>query len=369
MKTGGTEVQTLRQVEALAAGGYQCVTVCYFEYDYKTVELFKQAGSEVVCLSASGQRPSSQRDIIQFLRAGLRRVVDKYKPAIAHVQYMNPGAIPILLLYGMGVETILATSHTNANIYRNLRLIYFLQRHILKAFICVTENAERSFFRKSTLFDENYKLKRRNHFTIPNCLSPKESDAFSVGVTSSTSDNNDNRRIGFAAQLKPIKGADFVIPAFSKVLECHPDCRLIIVGDGELREEMEKQQHSLGIPDEKVVWQGYVEHNKLQELFNEMDIVWGPSRSEGFGLSILEAMAHGCAVVASAVGGLTEIVHDGFDGLLFPCGDIYKLAELTCQLLDNPEKINMIKGNAIANARNYSFDKYKERILSLYKQL
>ena len=362
-------MQTLRQVEALAAGGYQCVTVCYFEYDYKTVELFKQAGSEVVCLSASGQRPSSQRDIIQFLRAGLRRVVDKYKPAIAHVQYMNPGAIPILLLYGMGVETILATSHTNANIYRNLRLIHFLQRHILKAFICVTENAERSFFGTSTILDDNYKLRRRNHFTIPNCLSPKESDAFSVGVTPSPNNHKAPRTIGFAAQLKPIKGADFVIPAFSKVLECHPDCRLIIVGDGELREEMEKQQHSLGIPDEKVVWQGYVEHNKLQELFNEMDIVWGPSRSEGFGLSILEAMAHGCAVVASAVGGLTEIVHDGFDGLLFPCGDIYKLAELTCQLLDNPEKINMIKGNAIANARNYSFDKYKERILSLYKQL
>ena len=62
-------MQTLRQIEALIAGGYQCVTVCYFEYDYTTVELFKRAGSEVVCLSAYGDRPQGQGNVYIFLKA------------------------------------------------------------------------------------------------------------------------------------------------------------------------------------------------------------------------------------------------------------------------------------------------------------
>lgn len=359
-------MQTLRQIEALVVGGYQCVTVCYFEYDYTTVELFKRAGSEVVCLSAYGDRPQGQGNVYKFLKAGLKRVVEKYKPSIAHVQYMNPGAMPIWLLHRMGVKTILATSHTNADIYKSLRLIHFLQRHILKAFICVTENAERSFFEKSSLFGDHYKLGKHNHFTIPNCLASYTT--FENGVRRTESGER-KKVIGFVAQLKTIKGADLVMPAFAKLLKFNPCCQLMIVGDGELRQEMEKQQRNLGIADNKVCWLGYVDHHKLQSLYRKMDVVWAPSRSEGFGLSALEAMSKGCTVVASAVGGLTEIIHDRQNGLLFPCGDTDKLAELTSQLIDNPDRLDTIGKEAVTNARNYSFDKYKERILKLYSEL
>ena len=56
LKTGGTEIQTLRLVEALTDAGYNCVTVCYFEYDFAMVQAFERAGSHVVCLSAYGPR-------------------------------------------------------------------------------------------------------------------------------------------------------------------------------------------------------------------------------------------------------------------------------------------------------------------------
>lgn len=359
IKTGGTEIQTLRLAEALVAGGYRCITVCYFEYNYPTVQQFKDAGCEVVCLSAYGKRPESRRDTYKFLKTGLKRVVQKYNPDIAHIQYMAPGAMPIIVLRRLGVKTILATTHTNADIYSSLKLIHFLQRHILRAFTCVTETAERGFFGSSNLFDKEYKLDKHNHFTVPDCLAPNTEFGRSQ-------QQGKPFVIGFVAQLKAIKGADYVMPAFAKVLELHTDCRLMIVGDGDMRELMERQMHELNIPKESVIWHGYVEHRKLQNLYGSMSVVWVPSRSEGFGLSAIEAMAHGCAIVASNTGGLTEIVHDGADGMLIKTGDINELASKTVSLINDTQLYKSISDKAVENARHYSFETYKERILALY---
>ena len=97
LMTGGTEIQTLNLVQALVAEGYRVVTTCYFEYSDDMVVRFQKAGSEVVCLSPTGARVNGWRGIL-FLYKGLRRVLKQYKPNVAHVQYMAPGAIPILLL-------------------------------------------------------------------------------------------------------------------------------------------------------------------------------------------------------------------------------------------------------------------------------
>src|SRR5574344_724455 len=99
VKIGCTEIQTLRLVEALIDGGYNVVTVCYFEYEFLMVQQFKAAGSKVVCLSAYGSRPLGVLQQYKFLRTGLKRVVNEYRPKIAHVQYMAPGAMPIIILH------------------------------------------------------------------------------------------------------------------------------------------------------------------------------------------------------------------------------------------------------------------------------
>lgn len=156
--TGGTEVQTLNLVQALIAGGHRVVTVCYFENCEDMVSRFQNAGCEVVCLSPDGIRIDGWRGIL-FLYKGLRSVLKQYKPDVAHVQYMAPGAIPILLLRLLGMRQILTTAHTAADIYPSLKLVHFIQRHCVRAFTCITELAERSFFGSSQLYDENYPLK------------------------------------------------------------------------------------------------------------------------------------------------------------------------------------------------------------------
>ncbi len=365
LKTGGTEIQTLHLVEALTSGGYHCVTVCYFEYDFTMVQRFEQAGSRVVCLSAYGTRPEGKRNTYKFLKNGLKRVVSEYRPKIAHIQYMAPGAMPIVILNKLGIKTIIATLHTDASIYKSLWLIHYLQKHKTAAFTCVTEIAERSFFGNSTLYDDETVLKRHNHITIHNCLPPHTYlHPIDQPITSHTMPT-----IGFVARLESIKGADYVLPAYAKVLKAIPECKLIIVGDGKLREKMEQQQRDLQINDNLITWAGRLEYHNLAEQYHKMDVVWVPSRSEGFGLSAIEAMAQGCPVVASATGGLREIINNDVDGLLFENSNTDDLAAKTIELLSNKQKLEEMKSHAFENAKRYCFEEYKDRILSFYSKI
>ena len=364
LKTGGTEIQTLRLVEALVEGGYHCVTVCYFEYDFQMVQRYEKAGSKVVCLSAYGRRPEGNLATYKFLKSGLKRVVAEYRPTIAHIQYMAPGAMPIIILRKLGIKKIIATLHTDASIYRNLRLVHYLQKHKTTAFTCVTEAAEKSFFGSSQLFDETFELKSHNHFTIHNCLPPNYTRHTSHIIL-----HTSPITIGIVARLERIKGVDYVMPAFAKVLKHQPSCRLMIVGDGQLRESMEKQQRELGISESNVVWTGHVPYEKLSDYYKQIGLIWMPSRSEGFGLSAIEAMANEKVVIAAVTGGLKEIVEDEVDGILFPNGDVDSLAAKTIELLDNPERLQTLAQHALHKAEQFTFDNYKESINTLYSKL
>lgn len=359
---GGTELQTLRLVEALTEEGYQCVTVCYFEYDIRMVQRYEQSGSEVVCLSAYGTRPKSTKEVFHFLKRGLRRVVREYHPAIAHVQYMAPGALPIIILKQLGIKTILATVHTDATIYKNLRLVRMLERHVTTVFTCVSETAERGFFGSSNLYNSDLPLRKHNHFTIPNCMAKHITPHLHVRHTGPAS-------IGMVARLERIKGVDLALPAFVEVLKQHPDSTLSIIGDGSLHKEMEAQQQKLGIITQNVIWIGSVEHGQLEKYYQQMDIVWVPSRSEGFGLTAVEAMAQGCVVVAAATGGLKELVNDGKEGLLFQPEDSKELANKTIQLLNNDELLNAMSEKAFLKAEQYGFENYQKLISDLYHKL
>lgn len=359
---GGTEQQTLYLAKALVSAGYQCIVVCYFEYDYRMVQLFKLAGCEVECLSAYGTRPQGIHKTFTMLRSGLKRIVRNYRPAIAHVQYLAPGAMPVVILRLLGVRNIIATLHSDADIYKDLRLIHFLQRHLAHTFSCVSLTAEKNFFGSSCLFDDTTAIGKHNHCTIYNCIpegySPHTSDlrphtSFTIGVVS---------------RLVELKGMGLVMPAFAQLSQQNSSCRLLIVGDGAMRTEMKQQQRMLGIAEERVEWTGTVEHSQLKALYGMMDIVWIPSLTEGFGLTAVEAMSQGCVVVASDTGGLHDVVSDGVDGCLFEKGNVNDLVKKTLQIIDNSEGLTMMSNNAVRKAQQFSFENYKEKILELYER-
>ncbi len=359
--TGGTEIQTLNLVQALVAGGHRVVTVCYFEYSEDMVSRFRKSGSEVVCLSATSTRIGGWKGI-RFLYKGLRGVLKQYKPTVAHVQYMAPGAIPIFLLRLLGMRQIIATAHTAADIYPNLRLVHFIQRHCVRAFTCITELAEQSFFGNSQLYKEGIPLHRRNHFTIYNALPlgfsvSKESREFKRPMT-----------IGVVSRLVEIKGMDLVVPAFARVREKYPDTRLIVVGEGSTREKMRQQARETGCAD-GIEWVGRQPQGRLPEWYGRMDIVLMPSRSEGFGLTAIEAMANGCVVVASRTGGLPEVVRDQEVGLLHEVGSEDDMVDKITLLIANPDLLRQYSAWAMQYVQQYSFERYSLLFNDLYKRL
>src|SRR5262249_50140252 len=115
-----------------------------------------------------------------------------------------------------------------------------------------------------------------------------------------------------------------------RVAARHPESRVLLVGDGPLRADLEALAATLGVGD-RVTFAGY--RDRPERFLRLMDVFALTSRSEGMPLAILEAWAAGLPVVASRVGGIPEVVADGRTGLLFPAGDDAGLATHLDRLL------------------------------------
>ena len=394
LMTGGTEIQTLNTVRALVQGGHEVTVACYFEHTPYMIGQFEEAGAKVLLFSPDGNRQGGWR-IVPFLYKNLRSVIKAVRPDMVHVQYMAPGAMVILLLWLMRVKNIIATVHTAADIYKDLRLIHFIQRHCVRAWICITERAEHSFFGSSQLYSKNMVLGKRNHFTIYNALpfrQPVNCDDSQVNVaeqrlkeTQSQGDDSPATPLrftsnsvaihlseaapvlGLVSRLEHIKGMALIVPAFAEVRKRFPDVQLLVVGDGSLRAAMEQQAMALGC-DDAVTWAGRQPQEELSQYYSRMDIVLMPSRSEGFGLTAIEAMAHGCVVVASDIGGLPEVVRDGVCGLLHRSEDVKDMAEKICSLIASSELYRSLQKNALQHVQKFSFQRYAELIHNLYSK-
>jgi len=359
--TGGTEIQTLNLVQALVKGGHRVVTVCYFEFSGEMVYRFQQAGSEVVCLSKTGCRIGGWKGMV-FLYKGLRKVLKQYRPEVAHVQYMAPGAIPILLLRVLGMRQIIATAHTSADIYSSLKLVHFVQRHCVRAFTCITELAEQSFFGSSQLYTEQTQLKRRNHFTIYNALPT------TISISQQAKSHECPLSIGVVSRLETIKGMDLVIPAFARIKTQHEEMRLLIVGDGTLRRQMERQVQEAHL-EEAVEFAGRQPQEKLQNYYDRIDILLMPSRSEGFGLTAIEGMARGCVVVAARTGGLPEVVKDEVVGLLHKPEDVSDLTTHINRLIEHPQLWKQFSEQATGYVQRFSLSCFSRLFNDLYLKI
>ena len=143
----------------------------------------------------------------------------------------------------------------------------------------------------------------------------------------------------FVGRIQPLKAPDVAVQALAQVHR--DDALLVLVGgasgiDGEAEVERTKQLvFDLGLTD-RVRFVRPQPHHILSSYYRAADVVLVPSRSESFGLVALEAAACGIPVVASAVGGLLNIVHDGVTGLLVEGRDPARFARAIDQVLADP---------------------------------
>lgn len=180
--------------------------------------------------------------------------------------------------------------------------------------------------------------------------------------------NSDGRMVvGIVGQIGPWKGHEDLLQAFQHVVNQHPDALLDIYGSGspDYEEFLKARAVKLGLAD-KIRWQGFeADSNKI---YTAMSMLVVPSRSEDpLPTVAIEAAFYQIPVVASARGGLLEIVEQGVTGFLFPVGDVAAMARYIQTLLGDPDLRKMMGANARIRAeklfdRTQFIDQFKRAI-------
>ena len=162
------------------------------------------------------------------------------------------------------------------------------------------------------------------------------------------------------------KGHKELLEAMAPLMARHP-VHALIVGGGRRMDEVRSLAAGLGLAG-AVHFLG--PRPDVPDLLNAMDIFVLPSYSEGLSLALLEAMAAGMPVIATAVGGTPEVVTDGDNGLLIPPRDAAALAEALERLLADPAWAQRLGANARAHVReHYSLDRLGREINEIYEEL
>ncbi len=174
--------------------------------------------------------------------------------------------------------------------------------------------------------------------------------------------------IGSIAMFRGSKGHDLLLEAFDRLRGQFPEARLLLVGDGIRRTWVESLVRERGL-EGRVTFTGFRED--VPDLLGAMDcFVLASTRTEGVPQSLLQAMAAGIPVVASAVGGIPEVIEDGATGLLVPQGDPGALAEAVGTVVKDPESARRRAeaARALVGAQ-FSRERVMERLATLYMEL
>jgi glycosyltransferase involved in cell wall biosynthesis len=150
------------------------------------------------------------------------------------------------------------------------------------------------------------------------------------------------RFISAVGNLRPVKGHQYLLRAMVKILQVHPTVHLLLIGDGPLRKEIEEEAKKLKI-DSNVHLLGH--RTDAADLMPAFEIVVLSSLHEGMPNTVMEAMATRVAVVATAVGGISELVADGVTGHLVPPADAEKLAEKIIVVLSDDSHREVLASN------------------------
>jgi len=202
------------------------------------------------------------------------------------------------------------------------------------------------------------------------------------------------KRLLFVGRVSPEKGVHVLLEAFPSIAEKHPDIELDIIGHvGAMPMEYlvglsdEPEVNSLAayyhepygdtlnrlIPPQlasQVHFTGNLPQESLIDYYQNADVLINPSYSESFGMSLVEALASGCPVVASRVGGMVEIVNGDNVGILVNRGDVTELKNAVVELLDdNESRIAMGRAGHNMVADRFSWPQIAQRTMDLYERV
>jgi len=188
---------------------------------------------------------------------------------------------------------------------------------------------------------------------------PLETTARSVSAT--------NVVVGTVCALRDEKRLDILIDAFARLRSAKPELRLEIVGSGPMLNDLQAQSQRLSIAE---VTHFEPTTNDVPSWMHRIDVFVLSSETESFPNALLEAMACGCCVIASRVGGVPELVRDGHNGLLFEPGNVAELAAKLEHVINNPDLRRRLAAEAARTAaEGFSIENAVSSTAQLYEKM
>jgi L-malate glycosyltransferase len=200
---------------------------------------------------------------------------------------------------------------------------------------------------------------------IPNFINPGEYHPATEPAGRRALGPAGHRILVHVSNFRPVKRLLDVVHIFAGVRKAMP-ATLVLVGDGPDRDPAEHEVDRLGLKRD-VRFLGKVDN--VADVLRGGDLFLLPSATESFGLAALEAMACGVPVVASAAGGIPEVVIDGETGFLAPPGDVERMTERALAVLTNSGERERLKRNAAARALEFAAERVVPRYERLYESV
>jgi glycosyltransferase involved in cell wall biosynthesis len=169
--------------------------------------------------------------------------------------------------------------------------------------------------------------------------------------------------VGTVGWLLPIKGPMYLLMAMKDVWQSHPHTVLVYVGKGDLERALKDEAVRIGVSD-KVLFLGW--RDDVPDIMQCLDVFVLPSLNEGMGRVLVEAMAAGKPIIASRVGGILDLVKDGFNGLLVEPGNPGALCDAIKELLNDRRLRDEMGQRGRDRAKDFTVDSMIEKIDGLY---
>lgn len=179
--------------------------------------------------------------------------------------------------------------------------------------------------------------------------------------------------ITFVGTFQSWYGIENLVEAFCFIVKKTPHAKLLLVGDGSLKEDLKIQVEKLGI-SKSVIFTGYINHNLIPQILAITDITVAPFRHlptgfYGSAIKIFEYMAAGKPIIASKIGQIGEILEHEKTGLLIEPGNIQGLVDSIMRLYKEPNLMKRLGTNAKVEAGKYTWDAYADKLIEIYTEL
>ncbi|HOJ67477.1 MAG TPA: N-acetyl-alpha-D-glucosaminyl L-malate synthase BshA [Candidatus Hydrogenedentes bacterium] len=294
------------------------------------------------------------------LAAKIYEVASEHGIEIWHAHYAIPNAASALLARDMLPEPkrfcLVTTLHgTDITLVGSDPSFFSVTRHVMERSCEITAVSAWLARETATLFELSRQPRVIHNFFDPRKFYPRPVNRRILAA-------DHEKIIMHISNFRPVKRVTDVVRAFRKTLD-RIEARLIFVGDGPERISAVSVARQLGVAD-RITHLGNI--TNIEELLPAADLVFQPSEHESFGLVPLEAMACEVPVLATASGGIVEVIEDGVTGYLVEVGDIETMAARAIELLSDPDR-----GKTMGRlARQRVQERFTpEKIIPLYEAL